>query len=426
MRILSVILVGVVLAGTPAAAATRAESPVVAQARWLAEVSNRLPVSDVEAREHLSTRLFDRIGGAAGLGELLGGPLRLASVRTQPLRADTNAFALFDGSGGQRHAVLVADGSGLLDYLLLTSVPTSWTEVDRRLRALAPRASILAAEVDRHGRCRPRHGLDANRPRPMGSAFKLYVLGAVAHAVRTGTASWDEPLAVRDEWKADPGGVVGGLPAGTVLPLREYASHMIFYSDNSATDHLIHRVGRDAVQGQLWRFSMRAPAANVPFLSAREMFQLKSVDYPTHADSYLALDRPGRLAYLTDVVAGLPAPTPGWMVPRNIDDIEWFASPADLCRAFAGLRAQRQAPVGAALSQQGTIELGLAEARWPVGWFKGGSEPGVLSRSYLATTADGRTFVVSMMISDPAASVNDAAHVAELLALGTGAFQLME
>jgi beta-lactamase class A len=235
----------------------------------------------------------------------------MTSVRTQHLRADTNAFALVDGPGGQRHAVLVADGSGRLDYLKLTPVPASWAEVDRRLRALAPRASILAAEVGRDGRCRPRHGLDADRPRPMGSAFKLYVLGAVAHAVRTGTASWDEPLAVRDEWKADPGGVVGGLPAGTVLPLREYASHMIFYSDNSATDHLLHRVGRAAATDQLRRFGMRDPAANRPFLFAREMFQLKSTHYPTHADAYLALDRPGRLAYLTDVVAGLPAPTPG-------------------------------------------------------------------------------------------------------------------
>jgi hypothetical protein len=193
-----------------------------------------------------------------------------------------------------------------------------------------------------------------------------------------------------------------------VLPLREYASHMIFYSDNSATDHLIHRVGRAAAADQLRRFGQRDPAANHPFLLAREMSSSRAPHYPTHADAYLALDRPGRLAYLTDVVAGLPAPTPGWPEPRNIDDIEWFASPADLCRAFAGLQAQRQAPVGAALSLQG------------------GSEPGVLSRSYLATTTDGRTFVVSMMISDPAASVNDADHVAELLALGSGAFQLME
>ncbi len=82
-------------------------------------------MSDVEAREHLSARLFDRLGGGAGLSELLGRPFRMTSVRTQHLRADTNAFALFDGPGGQRHAVLVADGSepGVLSrgYLATTA-----------------------------------------------------------------------------------------------------------------------------------------------------------------------------------------------------------------------------------------------------------------------------------------------------------------
>jgi hypothetical protein len=104
MRILSIVLVGVLLASAPAAASTRTESPVVAQAGWLAEVSNRLPVSDVEAREHLSARLFDRLGGGAGLSELLGRPFRMTSVRTQHLRADTNAFALFDAAGRNRAA----------------------------------------------------------------------------------------------------------------------------------------------------------------------------------------------------------------------------------------------------------------------------------------------------------------------------------
>ncbi len=52
--------------------------------------------------------------------------------------------------------------------------------------------------------------------------------------------------------------------------------------------------------------------------------------------------------------------------PRDIDTIEWFASPDDICRAFAGLQrlaAQpKLAPLGSVLSiNNGGIGLGKAE-----------------------------------------------------------------
>ncbi len=411
---------------TPAAA-SRSATTVSEQVAWLVEASDRPPVTEDEAWAHLSPRYLDRVG-LAGFNALLArvGPVRLQSLRTQALRADTHAFGLLTGAGQRWHLVAIAEPGGRLDYLSLVAVPATWAEVDRRVRALAPRTSLLAAEVDAAGRCRPVHALDAGTARPIGSAFKLYVLGALAQAVRAGTASWDEPLAVRDEWKADPGGAVGPLPAGTVLPLREYAAHMMFYSDNSATDHLIHRLGRRAVEAQQYRFGMRNPRANQPFLLARELFQLKAIDYPTHAAAYTALDTAGRRSYLRTVVEQLPLPTAIWSQPRDLDTIEWFASPLDVCRAFAGLRGQRQAPAADAMSLQGTTELGLATVDWPTGWSKGGSEPGVLTRNYLARTAGGRTLVVSLMLSDSQGGVNTSDRVAEILAIYTGAFQLAD
>ncbi len=78
------------------------------------------------------------------------------------------------------------------------------------------------------------------------------------------------------------------------------------------------------------------------------------------------------------------------------------------------------------MSLEGTTGLGLDTAKWPVGWFKGGSEPGVLSRSYFARSASGQEIVVSLMINDPKTPVNDSAQASELLTLAAGAFQLAE
>ncbi|TDC19664.1 serine hydrolase [Streptomyces sp. 8K308] len=409
------------------------DTPVGRQLAWLLEAARRLPVSEAEARAHLAPALFESLG-TAGLNDMLRaaagpGTLRLDSYRAQrEPRAGSEAYALLTGAG-PHHAVLVTDAAGALAALYLTPLPGSWAELDRRIAALGPRASFLASEVDPAGRCRPVHGVAAEVPRPMASAVKLYVLGALADAVRAGGASWDEPLAVREEWRV-PGGPVWELPAGTTLTLREHAEHMIFHSDNTATDHLMGRLGREAVETQQRRLGMTDPRANVPLLTTRDMMVLKTADYPRHADAYTALDGAARRAYLERIVAGLPVPGSSWDEPRHVDSVEWFASPGDLCRALAGLwrragEGDGQEPVHDALSLMGTRILGLDTAAWPVGWFKGGAEPGVLSRSVLAQAADGRTFAVSAMVSDPARNVGGATAVSELLALLAGAFRLL-
>ena len=128
---------------------------------------------------------------------------------------------------------------------------------------------------------------------------------------------------------------------------------------------------------------------------------------------------PGKVFYIEDLPgAGQEVPEPGPQPPRgvpclqgdplpfrqaqaqtlpgsptDIDTIEYFASPDDICRAFAGLQqlaAQpKLAPLGPILSAGGA-GIGLDPAQWPTVWFKGGSEPGVLTLGYLATNSKGR------------------------------------
>jgi hypothetical protein len=99
---------------------------------------------------------------------------------------------------------------------------------------------------------------------------------------------------------------------------------------------------------------------------------------------------------------GLLSRVPGtsidfWTQPERIDTLEWFGSPEDMCRAFAGLSAPHDPHVAAALSlNDGGI--GLPHADYPALWFKGGPEPGVLTFNYLARGRSGGLVAASLML----------------------------
>lgn len=422
-------IVGVValLAALVAPAAQAAEVPTATQQlEWVVDATGRVPVPDTEVREHVAQVMLDAVGGPAGVNGALGklGPLQLKRIVTE---APDHAEAAVHGTADDYLLDLHVDQAGLIDGLAAKPddpVPASWPEVDAQLAALGGRVSFGASEILPDGRCRDVHGVRDDVQRPLGSAFKLYVLGALGKAVAEHKASWTEQLAIRDDWKSLPSGVLQNEPAGTRLPLSAYADKMISISDNTATDHLIHRLGRDAVQRQLTAFGNQRPAANIPFLTTKAMFELKATQYPARADAYLALPRWARPA----AVAGLErlplTGLQGWTAPEKIDDIEWFGSPDDICRAFSGLRKENQPEIGHALSLNDG-GLGLDRAKFPDVWFKGGSEPGVLTLNYLARTADGRSLVTSVMVSDPVTALNENHLAARGIAVAKGAVALL-
>lgn len=178
------------------------------------------------------------------------------------------------------------------------------------------------------------------------------------------------------------------------------------------------------MQRQVTAFGNQRPSANVPFLTTKALFELKAAQYPARADAYLALPRWARPA----AVAGLERlPLTGltsWPGPEKIDQLEWFGSPDDICRAFSGLQKENQPEIGHALSLNDG-GLGLDKATFPEVWFKGGSEPGVLTLNYLARTADGRSLVTSVMVSDPVAPLDENHVTARGIAVARGAVALL-
>ncbi|MDF0752776.1 class A beta-lactamase-related serine hydrolase, partial [Marinobacter sp. 71-i] len=128
---------------------------------------------------------------------------------------------------------------------------------------------------------------------------------------------------------------------GTQVTLRELATQMISISDNSATDILLHTLGRAKVEAMMPVLGIADPARNRPFLGTLDVFRLKGV--AGLGDRYLALDEAGRRKLLEGEVAGIPpilidATSFTRKIPNRIDTLEWFGSPNDLVRVMDWLR----------------------------------------------------------------------------------------
>lgn len=288
---------------------------------------------------------------------------------------------------------------------------------------------MLVADVS-DGTCRAVHAIDSAAPAPLGSAFKLYVLDALGHAVASGSVAWDDPLTVTSAVKSLPSGELQSVPDGTRVTVEDAAAKMISISDNTAADLLIERVGRRAVEGALAATGMADPALDRPFLTTRELFILKLEHWPTLAREYLEANEAGRRAVLARIDR-MPLPALAgartWTVPRDIGGIEWFASADDLCRVYMSLRRLAHqpglGPIGRVLEiNQGGLDLD--PPRWQSTWFKGGSEVGVLTMTFLATTRTGRSYFAAVLAEDPTSPIDEGEAAPAMLSAINGALTL--
>ncbi|MCA9298919.1 MAG: serine hydrolase, partial [Phycisphaerales bacterium] len=232
-----------------------------------------------------------------------------------------------------------------------------------------------------------------------GSTFKLYVLGAVAEHVRDSDASFDDLITVDTTRRAFPApSGMATMAAGDTITVAETAALMISISDNMATDHLIDWVGRERVEAYMSRLHPE-PALNLPFLRTIEMFRLKVGGDEALRTRYAEAGPDGRRAMLDEVNVLVPqlALAQFWSKPIEIDRIEWFMSPRAAATVMRDLRRLESidglAPVGDALRRNPGLDLGEG---WASIAYKGGSEPGVLSMTWMLESDDGRWFTLSI------------------------------
>lgn len=304
---------------------------------------------------------------------------------------------------------------------------SSIEEYEQALSAFAPISQVGVFEI-LDGECAVVIDVGAETVMPIGSVFKLWVLAELAHQVQSGQASWDETMTVQDNLKSSPDGTIFEMAAGDEVTLRMLAEQMIAISDNSATDHLMFRLGRLQIEQAMVDIGVSQSERNIPMLSTSDLFRIKFDPTPPNSADYRALDLSGRRSMLDDMVATdvswLNSEPPmanadGVSIadPRD-HDLEWFATPLDICRTHAYLAELALLPglepIAEILSVNPTAGMTFEPADWTDLRYKGGSEQGLAAVAWWMERSDGRIFVLAGGVENPDQAIDPALAVATL------------
>ena len=245
------------------------------------------------------------------------------------------------------------------------------------------------------------------------------MLAALGSAIADGDAQWDEPLKIRDILKSLPSGVMQNERDGKEFTLRQFAEKMISISDNTATDHLIHKLGRDRCERAMAKCTLGHSDLNAPFLTTRDLFALKlsgSDDLPKRYIGAGVLSRRELVSPGGEVGKATPQImlAAAWKAPRFIDSLEWFASGQDLAATMWLLDDLSRKPGLEPIRDILAINPGVPIDRkvWTYAGYKGGSEPGVLSLNWLLERRDGKKYVVSITFNDTRKAVDESLALA--------------
>ena len=299
---------------------------------------------------------------------------------------------------------LRTNDAGMVDRFEVTMQPPvikKWSDIDAELTKSGARYSYQVSKVN-NGQCSTVAGANTDLSLPLASIFKLYVLLAVADAVKAGTVSWDDPLTITEEAKAVGSAGLEELPPGAQVSVRTAAQEMISASDNMATDLLIGRLGPGAVERALVAAGHHDPASMTPFPTMHELFSV-GWGSPDLREQWKKASPQGRAQLLRQTNSRPFQPDPTRThTPASDDGVEWYGSAADVCRVHAALQAAavgEAAPVKQILSAIPGIELD--RSKWPYIGAKGGNLPGDLTFSWYAVDHTGQPWVVSFQLNWP-------------------------
>lgn len=236
-------------------------------------------------------------------------------------------------------------------------------------------------------------GIAPDKTLPLGSAFKLWVLGELAREVNAGDHKWSDVVPIGPA--SLPSGITQNWPPGSPVTIQTLATLMISISDNTATDTLVSLEGE-----RLDHFVTEAGAPGLaPVLTTRQMFALKS---PANADLAsqwaTALDPSARRKLLDTNAARLrTTPVDPMMfagTPAKIDTLEWFASPAETAGILDWFRKAGGETSLSLLAVNPGIDP-ATRGKFDYVGFKGGSEPGVVTLNFLVRRKDGRWLAIA-------------------------------
>lgn len=305
----------------------------------------------------------------------------------------------FERALGRGTIMLNPDAPHLIEGLVLdefTALDDSMEKIESELRSLPGQVSLYFGPLDGTA---PRLEIEPNASLAVGSAFKLYVLSALARKVETGEARWE------DIWRLKrssfPSGMTHTWPTDTPMTLQSMAILMVSISDNTTSDALIDYLGEAQVVREMIASGHAQPGLNQPFLTTRQMFALKAGEEAL-LEAYRAASREGKYELLHAIQGKEIAQSDIERAFSNGPaalDIEWFASAHDLRRLLAHM------PRDASQTMLDIMAVDPAVGRpvfrqYPQVYFKGGSEPGVLNLTWLLRNAQG-WHVLAMTWNNP-------------------------
>lgn len=387
---------------TGAARAAGAESGVEKAA---AAVSAQVVKNPAGLEELFAKSFFRRLslkglaGTLSGEYERHGAVTRLVLVSSAP----ASGHFIFETALGYRvpAAIGLDAGSGKVNALFLGAayrVDPALEAAASALAALPGRAGLLALRLGGGGE--KLAALNENEYFASGAAFKLYVLGALLER----KVPWDRVFTLKEEDRSLPAGVLAAWPDGAPLTAHTLAALMLSAGDNTAADALVSGIGRRNVEGALGALGHSSPSLLRPFLKTSEMFRLRADSQASL--KYLNLPEPEKYAFLASL-AGTALP-PGELRPSpfGLEKLEWLSSPADLCRVMAYLRARddRRALELLAMNQ-GPVPAGSS---FLYAGYRGASEPGVISMTWLLKDKKHGWSCLSACWNDNAANLETA------------------
>lgn len=299
------------------------------------------------------------------------------------------------------------DSLQIVDIAFPDIVIDSWDAAERYVHSSHGHLSITIENFSK----KSLYAINGTYLQPLASGFKLYVLGALTDLIRTGFFTWDQTFPIRDEWKSLPTGVMQNLPADQHVSLKTFSEYMIRISDNTATDHLINIIGRSKVESQLQIMGNHFESLNKPFLTTSEMFKIKWASPLNIIDAFIRGDEWTRRSLLEKEVAAISLNRVGtngvsMKNPSFIREIEWFGSTNDLCSAMKALKEKNSPEVFDILSKNiPSLSLG-DNSFWSYGGYKGGSEPGVLTATYLVQNKNSEWGCIALAWHDENQNIN--------------------
>lgn len=376
-------------------------------------ILNGAPTREGEIADRFSQVLEQYIAPSA-FAEVVAG-LRSTVSDTWEISGRTSVVGgvrvMLDAAQGRWELAIAVDDAGDIETLLISPAPEATTDTPESLsevvEELAELGDVSLAVYDvTSGTCDPQFVAAEDSVRPIGSTFKLYVLGAVADAVARGDLAWEDELAIRGDLKSLPSGTFQTRPVGSTATVLAFAEAMISNSDNTATDHLIDLVGREAVEAAMTDYGNANADESRPFLSTREFFALKLAAPGDVVEAWVDGSEATRRGLLEETIADLDVTISDavtWVAPFRIDEIEWFATALDQCRALAGLMSRSTIPDLAEIRGILSINPGVPidSSTWSYAAFKGGSEPGVLNLAWYLEAVDGPSHVYVVNVTDP-------------------------